>query len=113
MYQEDGAAFAFAGALATLQRRGDTDEARLALRSAKEKNVHVAAFLTGATPIPAEFPDDAGPGSPGEALAIIDLLGPAFEATAGSVDWIRRQVTVAPAAPPAKERRSGPRSLDI
>ncbi len=110
--EEAGATFAYARALSLLQRRGDTDEARLALRAARELNPLVPEFLTGVRPIPAEFPEVNEPGGEAEALLYCDLMGAAWEATEGAVAWLRSQTVVsAAAAPPAKEKRSGPREV--
>lgn len=110
-YPEEGTAFAFARALLELQRGGDNDPARLALRAAQAKNAHVVPVLTGVARLPEELGDEAAPGSLEEAIVYAELMGPSWEAAAGAIDWLRRQVAMAPPAPPAKERRAGPREV--
>ena len=94
-----------------LQRRGDVDETRLSLRTARTTNPHVPEFLTGTRPVPEEFPDTNEPGGEAEALLYCDLMGPAWEATEGALLWLRTQSPVAPPKPPEKARRSGPREI--
>jgi len=115
MYPDEASAFFdYARALALLQRRGDGDEARLALRKARESNEHAVAYLTGETTLPEMLPETFGEGDETEAVVLVDLLGPAWEATEGALDWLRRQTGSAPGvkeAPPAKAKRSGPREV--
>lgn len=116
MYPEESsrAFFSYARALKLLQQRGDGDESRLALREARAASPHAVPYLTGEQPLPAEMPESFGQGDEAEAIVLADLLGPAWGATEGAIDWLRRQTGSAPGvkdAPPAKEKRSGPRAV--
>ena len=108
---EPGAAFAYGRVLHLLQRRGDVDETRLALRAARAVNHHVPDFLTGTRAAPEEFPETNEPGGEAEALLYCDLMGPAWEATEGAVTWLRTQSPVAAPKAPEKAKRSGPREV--
>lgn len=116
MFPEEatGAFFSYARALKLLQQRGDGDEARIAIREARTANVHAVGYLTGEKTLPLEMPESFGPGNEEEAIVLADLQGPAWAATEGAIDWLRRQTGSAPGVkdtPPAKEKRSGPREV--
>jgi hypothetical protein len=93
--------------LFALQRTGPEGEARFLLAAAQRQNPIVPFYLTGERE-PAEVPaSDADE----EAVACAFTLSQAWEATPGAIDWLKRATGSAP-KPAAKERRSGPRSID-
>ena len=101
-YDEDAfAEWAYAKTLLAY-RKGDEADARAALMVAWERNPHVPALLTGATPIP-EHPDDHYTlGSPEEAVIHALQNRENWAATRGALQWLAETVQTLP--PPEKRR---------
>ena len=100
--------FAWAKALFAFQRSGDSDQARLMLRNATAANRHIAEYLVDGSAAPAL----EGASEPEfEALMYLETMGAAWASTRGAVDWVQRHTVTPAKAPPAKEKRSGPREV--
>jgi tetratricopeptide (TPR) repeat protein len=108
---DDSSFFAYGKALYAFLSTGDSDAARLALRRAKETNPNFAAYMLGTKEPPAELPELDEAGSEGEAVLMLDLLGPSWLAAKGALEWLKKQTVMPAAGPPAKEKRSGPREI--
>lgn len=107
----------YARALWAFQREGDSEAAREALAAAAHANTHVPRFMLGRERLP-ETGEEMLPGSAGEGAMIAATFLDAFQATPGALDWLQRMergeftAEEAAAPAPAKQRRSGPRSID-
>jgi tetratricopeptide (TPR) repeat protein len=108
---DQGAAFAYGRALYLFQKSGDSDQSRLALRTAQKANPIVSEYLLGTRKPPEELPSFDQPGGEGEAVLFLDLMGAAWTSTKGAIDWLRKHTVVAVKGPPVKEKRSGPREV--
>jgi tetratricopeptide (TPR) repeat protein len=97
---EKSAWFDWSRVLLAFKRHGDGEEARAALTKALTVNQHVAEFLTGRSPIPAEPPTFYSPGQDSEALAYLEGALRVWTGTAGAIAWVRETV------PPAARKRA-------
>jgi tetratricopeptide (TPR) repeat protein len=113
IYEDGTVATAYLSALATFQKDGEA-AARPLLAKALGLNPVIAEYLAGERTLPIEALDLQVPPALADAMIFAGLMAPAWEATPGALDWLKRWAKPeAPrAAPPSKERRSGPRSLD-
>ena len=110
--EEDSPPFAYGAALAAFQAAGDGPEARAKLAHATLGSPAVAPYLAGLKPMPEDDAEVYQMGGEDEAILFADLLLPAWQATENAVDWLRAHISTvpgAPAKPPAKVRRTGPR----
>ncbi len=91
-YEEDGSViWAYSRALLAFRSRGDTPQARRALKKALKTNPHVPAYLTGAKPLPPEAPEVLGFGDENEAIDYALEHYALWWATPGAVDWLKKQ----------------------
>ncbi len=92
-YKDDSsAAWAFSLALLQFRTSGDSEKSRQLLKSAIERNPHVATYLTGTKSMPRKLPAYYGMGDDSEAI-VYALTGRApWAATTGALDWLE-QVT--------------------
>ena len=114
MYDDGSPPRAYLLALAAFQREGDAASSRTALAAAISASQIMAQYLSGEKSFPQEALDLQVPPEIADAMVFADLMAPAWEATAGATDWLKRWMTPQgprPAAP-SKERRSGPRNLE-
>jgi hypothetical protein len=68
---------------------GDTPRTRAALDGALQANPHAVKFLLNPDSIPFERPPHIALGSKDEGAYVAEMLGDAFEATAGAVSWLQ------------------------
>ncbi|MFN0093532.1 MAG: hypothetical protein ACKVVT_01985 [Dehalococcoidia bacterium] len=113
MYDDGTAGRAYLLALAAFQADGDA-AARPALASAVGLSPLIAEYLVGDRAFPQEALDLQVPPAVTEAMYFADVMAPAWGAVEGALDWLKRwaKPDVPRAAPPAKEKRSGPRILE-
>lgn len=86
-------------ALLAFQEQGDTEEARRSLQKAEEMNPHVPAFMTGAKPLPREFPPYVSPGDESEAAYYVGEFLRDWRETPGAIPWLRKTLKVSRPAP--------------
>ncbi|HBI45607.1 MAG TPA: hypothetical protein DDY78_22560 [Planctomycetales bacterium] len=92
-YPDDAtSAWAYTTALLAFRRHGDTLETRRLLKTAKQSNKHVPAYLLGDKFPLAESPGYYRPGSETEALHYIGSAMAAWKSTPGAVAWLRANV---------------------
>lgn len=110
---EESTPFAYGAALAAFQREGDSAAARSLLKAAFDANPHMARFIAGIQPLPAQIAPLIADGSEDEGAAYAEMFGPAWEATRHATGWMKAQLNLAAprAAPPAKAKRTGPREI--
>ena len=90
-YEDDGSAiWAYSRALLAFRQSGDIARSRKALREAFKTNPNVPAFLTGASPLPAEAPEAVGFGDESEAIDYALEHYALWWATPGAVDWLKK-----------------------
>jgi len=90
-YAEDRSAMlSYARALIEYRRSGDGDAAMAKLATAVRGNSHVVKYLTGGTAMPEFLPESYRPGSEDEAQLAAAALAPAWQASEGAVEWLRR-----------------------
>jgi hypothetical protein len=112
--EEDSVPFAYGAALAAFQREGDSEAARSLLKAAFDANPHLAGFLAGTKPMPAEISLVLAEGSEEEGAVYAEIFAPAWEATRHATGWMTAQLKLGEppkAAPPAKAKRTGPREI--
>jgi tetratricopeptide (TPR) repeat protein len=83
---------------------GDTPRTRDALDGALQSNPHAVKFLLNPDSIPFERPPHIALGSNDEGAYVAEMLGDAFEVTAGAVSWLQAQT----ATRRTRARRSRP-----
>ena len=113
--EDESTAFLYGKALAAFIEDGDTPEAREERAAATASNRHLPAYLSHAAQLQPEFEPMFAPGSEGEALAMAPMMLGAFDQVPGAGEWIAAgdaaPIVAAPPPAPAKEKRSGPRSV--
>jgi tetratricopeptide (TPR) repeat protein len=88
-YDEDGTAYwAYARALLSFRRGGDTAASRKLLTAAISTNKHVPEYLTGRRKRPRHLPDYVGFGDENEAIAFVAEHGDAWKLTPGALEWL-------------------------
>ena len=80
----------YAQALLAFRRGGDTEFAQERLAVARRLNPHVPKYLMGNTALPRLLPESYRFGSDEEAQLTTAYLLPAWSATEGAVEWLRR-----------------------
>lgn len=87
-YKSEGmAVWNYSRALLTFMKKGNTAMARKHLARAVKDNPHVVRYLLDEEPVPMT-PDHYSIGSEEEAVVCFDLLGDAWEAAPGAMDWL-------------------------
>jgi tetratricopeptide (TPR) repeat protein len=102
-YGEEPAALSSYGrALWAFRRQGDGQTSRQRLRAAFRANRHVPEYLLGDADWMGLAPSSYAMGSREEAMVVLEEQGEAWKATAGALEWLRKQ---APAGKRRKRRR--------
>ena len=89
--EEDSAPWAYARALLSFRREGDTIASRQLLKKAKKTNKHISALLLDRQRPPVELPDYYTPGDKNEAVIFIARYLVGWKSTAGAIAWVRAQ----------------------
>jgi len=88
-YADDSSAvWLYGRALVTYRREGESAAAAARLREALRANRHVAKYLRGADPLPAQDPETYAFGSEEEAVIAGHCLVEAWQATPGAAEWL-------------------------
>jgi hypothetical protein len=108
-YEDDhGTEWAYGRALLAFRAEGDTPAARAAVLHAIRVNPHVARFLVAPDQTPMLDPPYVTLGGPDEAIGLSEAFAPAFEKTAGALQWLEREASRALSSRgrgPARRRR--------
>lgn len=89
---EDSASRLYSRALLDFRREGDSPAAERALRNALEFNPYVPEYITGRCHLPKVIPDDSSLGDREEAVVYASENLPAWKATRGGREWMKRAV---------------------
>ena len=86
----------FSDALLRFRRLGPSEEARSALRRARQANPLVEGYLLGRRPMPDETPDTMGLGDESEAVCYAAEGLPVWRGTPAALEWLRDEVAAGP-----------------
>jgi tetratricopeptide (TPR) repeat protein len=98
-YKDDYAAsWAYGRALVTFLEKGNTRHSRGLLQEALNRNIHFAAYLVGAIPLPDELPQFVEPGTQSEGVSCFIEQGAIWMEHPEAIPWIVQ--TIAAMGPP-------------
>lgn len=93
-FEEDGTAFwTYSRVLLDFRASGDSPLAGKSLIEALKSNPYVPEYIAGRRRVPKRLPDDYGFGDRNEAIIYASENFPAWKASKGAREWLKRQVS--------------------
>lgn len=111
--EDDMADWSYTRALLAFRQEGESASACQLLREAYKSNSHVPDYLTGAKPMPQEFPEYISPGGEDEAVGYAVQYLPAWKNSPGAITWLRKTLQVKLAEPPQRAAPSWSRTKQV